>query len=100
MNANEKLTAGAALALVLAAGAGFGIARLTAPTPQVEAAAEQSAAPSDSVAMTAEAIKTSQISVAPAASGELDSPAGLAIIWICGVGGFATGREEMALAAI
>lgn len=73
MTSNNKLYAGAALALVLAAGAGFGIARLTAPAPQVAAAAADTVAPSDSVAITAEGIKASQIVVAPAASGELDA---------------------------
>ena len=73
MTSNNKLYAGAALALVLAAGAGFGIARLTAPAPPVETAAAETAAPSDSVTITAEGIKASQIAVAPAASGELDA---------------------------
>ncbi|MDK8187389.1 MULTISPECIES: efflux RND transporter periplasmic adaptor subunit [Sphingomonas] len=73
MTSNNKLYAGAALALVLAAGAGFGIARLTAPAPQVAAAAADTVAPSDSVAITADGIKASQIVVAPAASGELDA---------------------------
>ncbi|MBN8831351.1 MAG: efflux RND transporter periplasmic adaptor subunit [Sphingomonadales bacterium] len=70
---DNRLYAGAALALVLAAAAGFGIARLTAPAPQVEAAAEESAAPSNDVEITADGIRQSQIVVAAAASGELDA---------------------------
>lgn len=73
MTSNQKITAGAALALVLAAGAGFGVARLTAPLPQADTSAEKPAAPADTVPMTADAIRQSQITVAPAASGELDS---------------------------
>ena len=73
MTSNHKLFAGAALALILAAGAGFGVARLTAPAAPVEAAAEEKTASSDSVAITSEGIKASQIVVAPAASGELDA---------------------------
>lgn len=69
----NRLYAGAAIALILAAGAGFGIARFTQPAPQIEAAAGESAAPSDSVAITAGGIKASQIVVAPAVSGELDA---------------------------
>lgn len=70
----SRLYAGAAIALVLAAAGGFGIARLTQPTaPTPEATAEKSDAPSDSVALTAEGIKASQITVAPAAAGELDA---------------------------
>jgi cobalt-zinc-cadmium efflux system membrane fusion protein len=73
MTPDKKLYAGAALALVLAAGAGFGIARLTAPAAPIEATTEKEAPPSDAVAMTAAAIRTSQIGVAGAASGELDA---------------------------
>ncbi|AUW60546.1 efflux RND transporter periplasmic adaptor subunit (plasmid) [Sphingobium sp. SCG-1] len=72
MTSHQKLYAGAALALALAAGAGFGIARMTAPAPPVEAT-EKTQAPSDSVAITAEGIRSSQIVVAAAASGELDA---------------------------
>lgn len=70
----NRLYAGAAIALALAAGAGFGIARLTQPAPPAtQSSAEDAGAPSDSVAITAEGIRTSQITVAPAASGELDA---------------------------
>lgn len=70
----NRLYAGAAIALALAAGAGFGIARLTQPAPPAtQTSAEDAGAPSDSVAITAEGIRTSQITVAPAASGELDA---------------------------
>ena len=70
----NRLYAGAAIALVLAAGAGFGIARLTQPAPPAaQSSAEGAGAPGDSVAITAEGIRTSQITVAPAASGELDA---------------------------
>ena len=71
MTPDKKLYAGAALALVLAAGAGFGIARLTTPSAPIEAPAETDAPPSDAVAMTAAALRTSQIGIAAAASGEL-----------------------------
>lgn len=65
----KKLYAGAAIGLVLAALAGFGIARMTgpsAPTAGTEAAAT---APTDSVAITEDGIKTSGIAVAPAVAG-------------------------------
>lgn len=71
---SKRLYAGAAIALALAAGAGFGIARLTQPAaPAAEPAAEKAEAPGDSVAITADGIKASQIAVAPAAAGELDA---------------------------
>jgi hypothetical protein len=38
--------------------------------------------------------------LAVAASGGLESLAGLAMIWICGVGGLVMGRADTALAAI
>jgi len=71
---SSRLYAGAALGLVVAAGLGFGVARLTQPAaPAPETTAEESAAPSDVVAITAEGIKTSQIGIAPARAGELDA---------------------------
>jgi len=70
---SNRLYAGAALALALAAAAGFGVARLTAPAPQAEAAAGDKAIPSDSVTISADGIRISQIAVAPAAAGELDA---------------------------
>ena len=73
MTPDKKLYAGAALALVLAVGAGFGIARLTTPSAPIEAPADKEVPPSDALAMTAEAIRASQIGIAAAASGELDA---------------------------
>ena len=70
-----RLYAGTALALAVAAGLGFGVARLTTPTPQAPAT-EVAAKPTtvdDAVPITAEAIRISEIGVAPAASGELDA---------------------------
>jgi len=69
----NRLYAGAAIALAVAAGTGFGIARLTQPAPPAPEAVAKAEAPSDSVAITAEGIRTSQIGIAPAASGELDA---------------------------
>ena len=69
----NRLYAGAAIALAIAAGAGFGIARLTQPAPLAPEVAAKAEAPNDSVAITAEGIRTSQIGIAPAASGELDA---------------------------
>jgi len=69
-----RLYAGTALALAVAAGLGFGVARLTTPTP-IAPATESAAKPAtvdDAVPITAEAIRISEIGVAPAASGELD----------------------------
>ena len=74
MNGQTRYLAGGALALVLAAAAGFGVARLTgSATPPPAAEAEAPAAPTDLVAITAAGISASQIEVAPAASGELDA---------------------------
>ncbi len=70
-----RLYAGTALALAAAAGLGFGAARLTTPAPTApptEAAATPPAS-GDTVPITAEAIRISEIGVAPAASGELDA---------------------------
>lgn len=66
----NKLYAGAAIGLLLAALAGFGVARMTgpsAPTAETEAAAD--AAQTDTVVITQDGIKTSRIGVAPAAAG-------------------------------
>ena len=66
----NKLYAGAAMGLLLAALAGFGVARMTgpsAPTAETEAAAD--AAQTDTVVITQDGIKTSRIGVAPAAAG-------------------------------
>jgi cobalt-zinc-cadmium efflux system membrane fusion protein len=70
-----RLYAGTALALAVAAGLGFGVARLTTPTPTAPAteAAATPTAVGDAVPITAEAIRISEIGVAPAASGELDA---------------------------
>lgn len=75
MTDKNRLYTGAAIGLVAAAALGFGAARLTqsstpAPAP-TEAAAP--AKPSNTVAMTQQALSASQITVAPAASGELDA---------------------------
>ncbi|MBD8617318.1 efflux RND transporter periplasmic adaptor subunit [Sphingomonas sp. CFBP 13728] len=70
-----RLYAGTALALAAAAALGFGAARLTTPAPTApptEAAATPPAS-GDTVPITAEAIRISEIGVAPAASGELDA---------------------------
>ena len=66
----NKLYAGAAIGLVLAALAGFGVARMTgpsAPTAETETAAD--AAPTDTVVITQDGIKTAGIGLAQAASG-------------------------------
>ena len=70
----NRLYAGTAVALIAAAGLGFGIARLTAPStaPPIEAAAP-SPLSDDAIAISAEAIRISEIGVAPAASGALDA---------------------------
>ncbi len=75
MTAKNRLYAGAAIGLVAAAALGFGVARLTqapVPTPApTEATAP--AASNDRLVITPQAIATSQITVAPTASGELDA---------------------------
>ena len=74
MNDRNRLYAGAAIGLAAAAALGFGAARLTQtalPAPQVEVAAPS--APSDTLAITPQAIAASQITVAPASAGELDA---------------------------
>lgn len=76
MNDRNRLYAGAALGLALAAAIGFGAARLTQPStpaPTEEAATGGSKAAADMVAISKEGISISKIGIAPAASGELDS---------------------------
>ena len=75
MTGKHRLYAGAAIGLVAAAALGFGVARLTqapVPTPAPTEAATP-AASNDRLVITPQAIATSQITVAPAASGELDA---------------------------
>jgi cobalt-zinc-cadmium efflux system membrane fusion protein len=75
MTDRNRLYTGAAVGLVAAAALGFGVARLTqspVPAPAPTEATEP-AKPANAVAMTPQAVATSQISVAPAASGELDA---------------------------
>ncbi|MES2450678.1 MAG: efflux RND transporter periplasmic adaptor subunit [Pseudomonadota bacterium] len=67
----NKLYAGAALGLVLAALAGFGIARLTGPSAPVVETATEAPGDKDSVAISADGIKTSDIGVAPATAGNV-----------------------------
>ncbi|MEE4455021.1 efflux RND transporter periplasmic adaptor subunit [Novosphingobium resinovorum] len=75
MNDKTPLYAGAALALVIAAGVGFGAARLTQPAGSADndAAETVPAATPDHVEISNAGIKLSQIAIAPAASGELDA---------------------------
>lgn len=75
MNDKSPLYAGAALALVVAGGIGFGTARLTQPAVNaaIDAAEAAPGAISDHVEISDTGIKLSQIAVAPAASGELDT---------------------------
>ena len=73
MTDRNRLYAGAAVALAAAAALGFGAARLRAPTPPAAEQTEATPAPSDAVAITADGIATSQILVAPATAGELNS---------------------------
>ena len=78
MTDNNRVYTGAALGLVAAAALGFSVARCTQPDTPTAAAPEASTAakPSgaaDVVAITEQGIASSQIGVAPAASGELDA---------------------------
>ncbi|MCX5511651.1 hypothetical protein OH705_27750, partial [Pseudomonas sp. BJa3] len=69
---SKNLYIGAALGLVLAAGTGFGIARLTAPTAEAPVTnAQVAAGPVDTVAITADGIAESKIAVAPASATSL-----------------------------
>jgi cobalt-zinc-cadmium efflux system membrane fusion protein len=72
----NRLYTGAAVGLVVAAALGFGAARLTqAPPPRIApvTVAEAPKKAADVLAITSQAIAISQITVAPAASGELDA---------------------------
>ncbi len=70
----NRLYAGAARALAIAAGIGFGIARLTQPVlPGSRGRFAKAGTPKDSVVITAEGIRISKIGIAPAAAGELDA---------------------------
>ncbi len=74
MTDRHRLYAGAAIGLVAAATLGFGAARLTqsSTSPSVAKPVEASPlAPLDSVAMTPQAITTSQITIAPADTGDI-----------------------------
>lgn len=74
MNDKTRLYTGAAIGLVAAAALGFGAARLTQPTPPApEAMATKPSEPSDAVEITPDGIRISAITVAAAASGELDA---------------------------
>jgi len=74
MNDKNRLYAGAAIALVAAAALGFGAARLSQPAlPQPESETQAPAAPNDNVAISQQAITSSQIGLAPATAGELDA---------------------------
>src|SRR3546814_20058796 len=66
----NKLYAGAAIGLVLAALAGFGVARMTGPSaPPAETETAAGAAPTDTVVLTQDGIKTSGIGLAQGADG-------------------------------
>ncbi|HEX7852283.1 MAG TPA: efflux RND transporter periplasmic adaptor subunit [Sphingobium sp.] len=74
MNDKTTLYGGAALALVIAATLGFGVARLTTtlpPAPEVQT--EKAEAPADHIDISNEGIAISQIGIAPATGGELDA---------------------------
>ncbi len=75
MTDRNRLYTGAAIGLVAAAGLGFGVARLTqAPTPApAPTEAAQLKGPADTLAIGPQAIAKSAITVAPAATGELDA---------------------------
>lgn len=75
MTDRHRLHSGAAVALVAAAGIGFGAARLTQSPPPAPAPAEaaEPREPTGTLVISARAIATSQITVAPAATGELDT---------------------------
>lgn len=73
MTSDNKLYAGAAVGLILAALAGFGAARMTAPTAPVEASAEEASSPvGDEIEIDADGIRSSAIMVAPASGNSLD----------------------------
>ena len=72
MNKN-RLYIGTAIGLVAAAALGFGAARLTQPTPPAAETAAPQTAPKDTVEISADSIRASAITIAPAVSGELDA---------------------------
>jgi cobalt-zinc-cadmium efflux system membrane fusion protein len=69
----QKLFAGAALALILAAFAGFTTARVTAPSAPAAEATKETPASTDAIAISSDGIRTSDITVAPAGSGAVDA---------------------------
>ena len=74
MTDKNRFYAGATIGLVAAAALGFGAARLTQPVlPAIETARAAPTSDKNSVEITAEGIRLSAISVAPAASGQLDA---------------------------
>ncbi len=76
MTNRNRLYTGAAVGLVVAAALGFGAARLTQAPPPPIASVTVAEAPknaADVLAITPQAIAISQITVAPAAPGELDA---------------------------
>lgn len=73
MNEKNRPYAGAALALVAAAGLGFGAARLTETSPAAPDAKTKPEARKDTVELGADAIRAARITVAPATAGELDA---------------------------
>ena len=76
MTDRNRLYTGTAIGLVAAAALGFGAARLTqssTPAPASATAAVSPAAPVDTVTMTPQGVATSQITVAPADTGEVDA---------------------------
>ncbi|OJW66416.1 MAG: efflux transporter periplasmic adaptor subunit [Sphingomonadales bacterium 63-6] len=73
MNEHNRLYAGAAAALLAAVGIGFAAARLTQPEPAAEETGEADTAPTDTVTISEDGIRTSEIVVAPARGGALDA---------------------------
>ncbi len=73
MNDKNRLYAGAALALITAAGLGFGAARLTEAPPAAPEAKAPQGVQKDIVELDAEAIRAARITVAPAIAGKLDA---------------------------
>ncbi|WP_311270174.1 efflux RND transporter periplasmic adaptor subunit [Sphingobium sp. WCS2017Hpa-17] len=73
MTSDNKLYAGAAVGLILAALAGFGVARMTAPAAPAEASAQEASVPTgDEIEINADGIKSSAITVAAASGSSLD----------------------------
>lgn len=76
MTNRNRLYTGTAVGLVAAAALGFGAARLTQPAPPAPATTSETTTPAKlttAVAMTPQAVAASQITIASAASGELDA---------------------------